>query len=120
MANMTEEECFLHKVRMLQRKTKCSNTVCDEFVSVFKKYSNATTGRSLKHFDKEAKKAAGLDYLVLHGCPQCKKHVYGPEDQNVNCPFVKDNGTVCGHTRYDHATNKPWEVSLLVSHYCKF
>ena len=110
---MTEEEGFFHKVRLLQRKTKCSNTVCEEFVSFFKQYSNKSTGRGLKTFDTKAKKAAGLDYLVLHGCPECNKHVYGPNDRNVNCPFIKKDGTVCGHTRYDE-TNKPWEVNLLV------
>ena len=114
---MTQEDRFLHKVRLLQRKTKCSNTVCNQFVSLFKRYSNESTGRGLQSFDTKAKRAAGLDYLVLHGCPGCKKYVYRPGDVNVNCPFVKLDGTVCGQPRYDES-NKPREVSLMMLCVC--
>lgn len=113
MANINEEDAFLHDVRLLQRKTQCSNTVCDEFVRLFREYSDSSSGRGLKSFDKKAKRAAGLDYLVLHGCPGCNKYVYRPGDVNVNCPFVKLDGTVCGQARYDES-NKPREVSLMM------
>jgi len=115
---MTEEEVFFHKVRLLQRKTKCSNTVCDEFVSIFKKANKGKITGRLENFDRKAKRAAGVQYLVLHGCPKCKKYVYGPKDRNLNCPFIKEDGTVCGHTRYNDG--KPWEVSLFViyAHVC--
>lgn len=113
MTNINEEDAFLHDVRLLQRKTKCSNTVCDEFVRLFRQYNDTSSGRGLKSFDKKAKRAAGLDYLVLHGCPGCNKYVYRPGDVNVNCPFVKLDGTVCGQARYDES-NKPREVSLMM------
>ena len=118
MTNMTEEERFLHRVRLLQRRTKCSNNVCEEFVRVFNMY-NKSTGRSLGSWDAKAKKAAGVDYIVLHGCPKCHKYIYTPKDHNINCPFVTEDGTVCGHTRYD-AENKPWEVSLLFLYCCRW
>ena len=55
---MTQEDSFLHNVRLLQRKTKCSNTVCDEFVRLFHQYRNKNTGRGLKTYDTKAKRAA--------------------------------------------------------------
>ena len=113
MATMTQEERFLHQVRLLQRKTKCSNTVCDEFVRIYKQHCDGNSAPSLRTFDTKAKRAAGMEYIVLHGCPKCKKYVYGPNNTNANCPFVEQDGTVCGHTRYNKETNKPWEVSLL-------
>ena len=111
---MTQEERFLHQVRLLQRKTKCSNTVCDEFVRIYKQHCDGNSAPSLRTFDTKAKRAAGMEYIVLHGCPKCKKYVYGPNNTNANCPFVEQDDTVCGHTRYNKETNKPWEVSLLV------
>lgn len=111
MASMTNEERFYHKVRLLQRKTKCSNTVCKEFVRIFKQQHGNDTNTGLGSFDTKMKAVAGTNYLKLHGCPKCDKYVYTPNDRNGNCPFVKEDGAVCGHPRYNEA-NEPWEVAF--------
>ena len=108
---LQDEETFFHKIRMLQRRTKCSNFVCDEFVKTFKTCSGVQS--SIKKFDKRAKDLAGVNYFVLHGCPGCDRHVYKPEDEELTCPFVKDDGNVCGHARFN-ASNQPFEVRVFV------
>ena len=114
---MDDEEQFYHQIRLIQRRTKCSNHVYDQFVRIFKKLSKEK-GRSIKSFDKKAKRAAGTEYLILHGCPKCDKYVYGPNDPNDHCPFRKEGGAVCGHPRFD-AHNQPWEV-IVVFLFCFF
>ena len=104
---MDAEEQFYHQVRLIQRRTKCSNHVCDQFVRIFEK--NHSKKSTIASFDKKAKRAAGTDYIVLHGCPKCNKYVYTPKDRNNHCPFPKEDGTVCGHPRLN-AENQPWEV----------
>lgn len=110
---MTEDERFYHRVRLLQRKTKCSNTVCEDFVQIFKQYVRSKNNTGLRRFDAKAKAVAGTNYLKLHGCPKCNKYVYSPKDHNVNCPFVnvKGDGSVCGYPRYNEA-GKPWEIAF--------
>ena len=110
---MDEEECFYHQVRLIQRRTGCSNHVCNQFVHVFKKFSKNETGRTMASFDKKAKQAAGTNYLVLHGCPKCDKYVYTPKDRNVHCPYPDKAGGVCGHPRFNDE-NQPWEVLLFL------
>lgn len=106
---MTADEHFYHKVRLLQRRTKCSNTVCKEFVRLFKK-ENGTSNKGLVGFDNKSKAAAGTEYIKLHGCPKCDRYIYRPGDPNSNCPFIQ-NGTVCGHPRYNEK-KKPWELAF--------
>ena len=110
MASMTMEERFYHKVRLLQRRTKCSNTVCKEFVRMFKEFGNPTSS-AIDSFDKKAKMVAGVDYFKLHGCPSCDKYVYSPDDINEHCPYIKKDGTVCGHPRYSEG-KEPWELAF--------
>jgi hypothetical protein len=108
MASMDDDDRLLHHIRLLQRRTKCSNAVCDDFVRMFRKYCG-TTGQTLKSFDRKARQAAGVNYIILHGCPKCDKHIYGSNDRNTNCPFKKEDGTVCGHPRFEKE-NEAWEV----------
>ena len=104
---MTEEENFYHQVRLLQRRTKCSNYVCQQFAKVLK----SQKGRGIKAFDKKAKAAAGVDYIELHGCPKCNKHVYRPCDKLKYCPHINDDSTTCGHPRFNGA-NQPFEKAF--------
>ena len=113
MARMTEDQKFLHHVRLIQRKTKCSNNVCAEFVRLYQKYNNNNNTETLRSFDKKAKNIAGVNYSILHGCPKCNDYVYSPDDENLHCPNVKEDGTNCGHPRYND-DGKPWEVMILI------
>lgn len=109
---ITGELNFYHDVRLLQKRTKCSNYVCNQFVKTFQKHCGKKGDgqqNKIKSFDKLSIKAAGADYMVLHGCPNCNHHVYMPDDDNINCPFVKVDGTVCGYSRFDEK-NEPYEV----------
>ena len=102
---MTHGENFIHEVRVLQRRTRCSNVVCDEFVKTFRKYSREPVESSIRRYDKEAKNAAGCNYSILHGCPKCNRHVYKPTDKDTSCPFTKADGTICNHPRFDDKGN---------------
>ena len=64
---------------------------------------------SLQSFDRKSIKTAGVDFIILHGCPECDKYVYTPEDKANNCPYIKADGTVCGYSRYDES-HVPHEV----------
>ena len=87
---------------MLQRKTRCSDFVCNEFVRTYRKFAPpAAVKKNLHEFDTKAKRAAECNYIVLHGCPRCNRHVYLPTDKQKRCPFIKKDGTVCGHPRFD-------------------
>ena len=108
---MTEGERFFYEVRLMQRRTRCSNHVCEKFVGLFRKYVNP--GRGMHSFDKKARNVAGVNYIVLHGCPQCKKYIYKPNDEHINCPYQKHDGTICGHPRYNSVTNQPLEVLVM-------
>ena len=111
--SMTAEDRFFQKVRLLQRKTKCSNHVCNEFIQLYRQNAKEKgNSRSLNSFDKKSKGAAGVNYFVLHGCPACNKHIYKQEDTNQSCPFVKANGRVCGYPRYSDK-GEPHEVEIL-------
>lgn len=108
---MTEAERFCHRVRLLQRRTKCSNYVCEQFIRVLRSEEGGFC--SIKAFDKKAIAAAGVNFFVLHGCPKCDKHVYTPTDKRKNCPYKnKVDGTTCGHPRFDSA-NQPFEVCFV-------
>ena len=112
---MEDEDRLFHHIRLLQRRTKCSNSACEEFVGLLRKYCG-TTSRSIGSFDRKAKQAAGVNYLILHGCSKCNKHIYGPNDRNKNCPFEKEDGTVCGHPRFEKEKDA-WEVRFVCAHF---
>ena len=80
--SMSKEDAFYQKVRLIQRRTRCSNYVCAEFVKIYRKMHAAQEGKefaTLKSFDTKCKNAAASNYLVLHGCPSCNKYIYlGP------------------------------------------
>lgn len=116
-ATMTDEDRFYHELRLMQRRTKCSDYVCQQFVKVYKNHGHEEAGaRGILSFDRKAKKAAGVNYIVLHGCPECNKYIYKPDDQHVNCPYKKDDGTICGHPRFN-TDKQPFEVrAILVSY----
>ena len=114
---MADDE-FLHEVRLLQRRTRCSNFVCEEFVKTYKNFSpdpvkTRTVKTRIREFDNRAKNAAGCNYIILHGCPECNRHVYLPTDKATSCPFVKQDGNVCAHPRFDEH-GKAFEVILLL------
>ena len=93
-------------MRLLQRRTRCSNFVCEEFVKTYKKFSpdpvkTRTVKTRIREFDNRAKNAAGCNYIILHGCPECNRHIYLPTDKAKSCPFVKDDGNVCAHPRFN-------------------
>ena len=105
---------FFHQVRMLQKRTRCSNYVCNQFVKAFEEHSPPQKkGETIQSFDKKSIRAAGADYIELHGCPQCNKHVYKPDDEEINCPFINEDGSICGYSRFDEA-NQPYEVGTIV------
>lgn len=115
---MADDE-FLHEVRLLQRRTRCSNFVCEEFVKTYKKFSpdpvkTRTVKTRIREFDNRAKNAAGCNYIILHGCPECNRHVYLPTDKATSCPFVKQDGNVCAHPRFDEH-GKAFEVRNLTN-----
>ena len=105
---------FLAEVRQLQRKRKCSDKLCEEFVAAFEKHSDTKKHLCLRTFDVQAKKKAGAKLFILHGCTNCQRHVYAPWDKNTTCPHRKKDGTICGHGRYQE-NGKPLEVCL-----CKY
>ena len=96
-----EEDQFYQHVRYFQRKTRCSNVICKEFVKIFRKFSPHLVRSSISRFDKKAKTGAGCDFIILHGCPKCNRHVYKPTDRERTCPFIKGDGTVCSHPRFN-------------------
>ena len=105
---MADDE-FFHEVRLLQRRTRCSNFVCEEFVKTYKKFTPVPVTKRMDEFDDLAKKAAGCNYIVLHGCPECNRHIYLPTDKAKSCPFVKEDGNICAHPRFNEH-GKAFEV----------
>ena len=99
---MSEQDAFYQHVRHLQRQTRCSDKVCKEFVKLYRKFHPDGVTSSINAFDVKVKKAAGCYYHVLHGCPNCNRHVYKPTDDERACP-------VCGHSRFDDK-NQPQEI----------
>ena len=93
-ADIDEDE-FLRDVRDVQRKTKCSNKTCLEFVNLFSKYAdNYESKKSLAAVDKELKDAAGVEFMQPDGCVNCNSFVFTPKDKRTECPC-------CGHARYN-------------------
>lgn len=101
-----DEDMFYQQVRYLQRKTRCSDAVCKEFIKIFQKFSPGLLQSCISGFDRKAKKFAGCEFIILHGCPNCDRHVYKPTDPEGICP-------VCGHPRFD-VKGKALEVFVCV------
>lgn len=99
MKNLTASEKLFAALRQVQRRTNCSDSTCNAFVKAFANFSDVPVEGSLKQFDAKAKKFAGSDYFVLHGCPKCDEYIYTPADRNVTCPHMMLDGTVCGKSR---------------------
>lgn len=99
---------FCEDVRRLQQRAKCSDATCEDIVVTFSKYLSFAAP-DFRSQDKELKKAAGVSFLRLNGCPKCHKFIYLPEDRRTHCAQVNKDGTVCGHPRYDDS-GKPFEV----------
>ena len=101
---------FLRDLRKLQQNTKCSNRTCLDFIHLFSKYVGgkkaASLPQSFRACDKELKKQAGVNFIELHGCANCNKHVFKPDDKAQSCPL-------CGSDRYD-SKGKPNEVYILL------
>ena len=101
---------FLFELRKLQKRSKCSNAMCDDVVEIMNKYFD--DNKKLKAFDKSAQREAGVTYMVLDGCPKCEVHVYKETDSSLVCPHVNADGSICGYPRFDDADmNKPFQAS---------
>ena len=110
-----EMERFCSDLRRLQSRSKCTNALCADIVSTFARYlkvSPTDFRATFRAHDKKMQQEAGVSFLRLNGCPKCHKFVYLPDDPRSNCPYVKADGSVCEHPRFD-ADGKPFEV-------CKF
>ena len=97
----TKEDMFCVDLRRLQQRCGCSDATCKEILKTFGGYLRMDTPKSLKKCDKKLHAAAGAQVLRLNGCPSCNKTVFLPDDPAVSCPYVKADGTVCGHARSD-------------------
>ena len=99
---------------MLQRRSNCTDRTIVDVILLFQKHLKVKhMPLSFKATDKALKKKAGVSFLRLHGCPECNKHVYKPDDTEKNCPYKKVDGSVCGHPRYDE-NNQPHEVFFML------
>ena len=105
MKNFCESDAFYGELRKLQRRTKCSNKLCEDFAETFARFSKTPLKGSLSRFDTKVKKAAGSRLLALHGCKKCDSHVYKPWDNDEICPG-------CGHPRFDE-DGTPFEVLII-------
>ena len=103
-----KKDMFCADIRRLQQRCGCSDLACNEVLNMFKKYLGVEPSH-LRSVDRKLQNAAGAFCLRLHGCTACQRHVYVPDDKTGFCPRVKDDGTVCGHPRYD-ASGRPNEV----------
>ena len=91
---LTDDELFYQRVRYLQRKTRCSDVVCKEFEKVYREFSPTPVQISLRSYDKNTITKSGCDFIALHGCPDCNRHVYKPTDAEQDCP-------ICNNSHYD-------------------
>ena len=115
------KEEFCNDVRQIQRRTKCSEATVVDFLATFEKYIDCPTAgimaKSLRECDKIMQQRAGVNFIILNGCPQCEKFVYTPDDKRSFCPYVLNGGAVCGAPRYN-ADGKPKEVLIAYIIYC--
>ena len=103
-----DEDEFLRDVRHLQRKTKCSNKTCLEFINLFSKHVDSyKCNKTFAACDKELKAAAGVEFMQLDGCVGCNRFVFSPKDQRTECPC-------CGHARH-RSDGKALEASKTVT-----
>ena len=107
----TDEESFYQRIRYLQRRTRCSDVVCKEFEKVYREFSQTPVQSSLRTFDKSAITKSGCDFIALHGCPNCNRHVYKPTDEEQTCP-------ICNHSRFDNEGHCLEVILFLFFHIC--
>ena len=95
----------MRDLRKLQQRTKCGNNTCVGFIKLFEQHLGtqavATLPKSFAACDKALKAEAGVKCLELHGCTNCQRHVFAPDDKTSTCPD-------CGVGRYT-ADGKPKE-----------
>lgn len=112
-------EAFFSDLRRLQSRCKCTEAMCADITATFGKYIGLKESRcfksAAKQRDKVLQEKAGIVCFSIHGCVGCDKFVYGPGDHHTHCPFVKSDGTICGHPRFDD-NGQPHEVRLLFGH----
>ena len=96
------------EIRRFQQRNKCSEAACLDVVKTICNYFNFPVP-NLHKYDKKLQQQAGTSFLRLNGCPKCHKHVYLPTDKEKTCPRVGEDGTVCGHPRYQES-GKAFEV----------
>ena len=94
---MTE---FCADLRKIQQRSKCTESLCADVVLTLVKYLNVTP-RNFRKYDKQMQSAADINFLRLNGCNGCKNYVYLPSDPRRVCPWVKEDGSVCGSLRFD-------------------
>lgn len=110
-------EAFFSDLRLLQNRCKCTEAMCADITATFGKYMGLKESHcyksAAKKRDKVLQKNAGIECLSINGCVGCDKFVYEPGDKRTQCPFVKKDGTICDHPRFDVDKN-PYEVRLLL------
>ena len=112
--NQTEEddlhERFFADVRCLQSRSKCTEAMCVDIVSTFSKYMNvkpADFRTQSRKADRKMQQKAGVKCMEIHGCVDCNKFVYTPDDRRTHCPRPQ-----CGGARFD-INGKPREVCIV-------
>ena len=114
-------EAFFSDLRLLQNRCKCTEAMCADITATFGKYMGLKDTRcfksAVKKCDKVLQENAGIECLSIHGCVGCDKFVYEPGDRRTQCPFVKKDGTICGHPRFDVDKN-PHEVVYCFKQFC--
>ena len=94
----------------MQRKTKCTNKTCLEFINLFSKHvDNYECNKTFAACDKELKEAAGVEFIQIDGCVGFNRFVFSPKDKRTECPC-------CGHARYS-SDGKALEASNYSSNY---
>ena len=79
----------MRDLRKLQQRTKCGNNTCVGFIKLFEQHLGAeavaTLPKSFAACDKALKAEAGVKCLELHGCTNCQRHVFAPDDKTSTC-----------------------------------
>ena len=108
----SKEDQFFVDVRRLQQRTSCTDATCQDIIQTFSNYLGINLPSDFKSADKKMHQKAGARVLRLNGCVGCHRKVYMPDDRAKVCPLRKEDGTICGHPRYD-GKGKPYEVSCM-------
>lgn len=97
----TQADEFCVSIRRLQQRTGCSDAACQDIIETFRKYLRVDVPADFAKTDKKMQKAAGTGFMRLHGCIDCKRHVFKPEDKCKHCPR-------CDHARFN-SKRQPFE-----------